>query len=87
VGKRNLREREEGEGEKGAGSGMGEDRGEVQRTRKLKRGVQWGMGNWGSHRKVPKARKARDSQDPVGVTLAEIPNKGEREPVEIISRG
>ena len=87
MGKRNLREREEGEGEKGAGSGMGEDRGEVQRVRKLKRGVQWGMGNWGSLLKVPNARKARDSQDPVGMTLAELPNKGEREPVEIISRG
>jgi hypothetical protein len=42
---------------------------------------------WGSHQKVPDARKARGSQDPTGMTLVEIPNKGEREPVETISRG
>jgi hypothetical protein len=41
----------------------------------------------GSHQKVPDARKARDSQDPTGMTLAEIPNKEEKEPVETISRG
>ena len=40
----------------------------------------------GSHQKVPDARKARGSQDPTGMTLAEIPNKGEGEPEEIISR-
>jgi hypothetical protein len=34
------------------------------------------MGNWSSQQKVPDARKARGSQDPTGVTLAEIPNKG-----------
>ena len=39
----------------------------------------------GSHQKVPDARKARGSQDPM--TLAEIPNKGERKPVETIFRG
>ena len=31
-------------------------------------------------------RKARGSQDPTGMTLAEIPNKVEREPVETISK-
>ena len=31
-------------------------------------------------------RKARGSQDSMGVTLAEIPNKGEGEPVETLSR-
>jgi hypothetical protein len=45
----------------------------------------WGTG--GSHQKVSDARKARGSQDPTGMmTLAEIPNKGEREPVETIFR-
>ena len=41
----------------------------------------------GSHKKVPDARKARGSQDPIRMTLVEITNKEEREPVEIISRG
>jgi hypothetical protein len=30
---------------------------------------------------------ARDSQDPTGMRLAEMPNKGEGEPIETISRG
>ena len=41
-----------------------------------------GDGRWrveGSHEKVSDARKARGSQDPMGMTLAEIPNKGEGE--------
>jgi hypothetical protein len=37
--------------------------------------------------KVPDARRAKGSQDPMGMTLAKIPNKGDREPVETISRG
>ena len=37
----------------------------------------WGIG--GSHQKVPDTRKARGFQDPMRMTLAEIPNKGERE--------
>jgi hypothetical protein len=41
----------------------------------------------GSHQKVSDARKARGYQNPTGMTLAEIHNKGEREPVETISRG
>jgi hypothetical protein len=48
------------------------------------------MGNWrwrGSQHKVPDTRKARRFQDPIGITLAEIPNKAEIEPVETISRG
>jgi len=44
----------------------------------------WGTG--GSHNKVPYARKARVSQDPMGMTLVEIPNKSKKEPVETISR-
>ena len=35
---------------------------------------------------VPDARKARASQDPIGMTLDEIPHKGEGEPVKTISR-
>jgi hypothetical protein len=48
------------------------------------------MGNGelgGSHKQVPDARKARGSQDPTGMRLAEMPNKGEGEPVKTISRG
>jgi hypothetical protein len=33
------------------------------------------------------ARKARGHQNPTGRTLTQIPNKWEKEPVEIISRG
>jgi hypothetical protein len=44
------------------------------------------MKTWGTHQKVPEAKKARGFQDPTGMTLAEIPNKGEREPVETIYR-
>jgi hypothetical protein len=47
-------------------------------------------GRWGtegSNQKVPDARKARASQYSMGITLAEIPYKGEGEPVETISRG
>jgi hypothetical protein len=42
------------------------------------------MGNAVSQQKVPEARYARGCQDQTGMTLAEIPNKGEREPVETI---
>jgi hypothetical protein len=38
--------------------------------------VGWGTG--GSHQKILDARKARSSQDTTGMTLAKIPNKGER---------
>jgi hypothetical protein len=47
-------------------------------------------GGWetgGSHQKLPGARKARGFQDPPGMTLAEILNIGEKEPIETISRG
>jgi hypothetical protein len=39
--------------------------------------------------KVPDARKRRGSQDTAGMTLVEIPNKGERESVDVdtISKG
>jgi hypothetical protein len=39
------------------------------------------------HQEVPDARKGEGSQDPKGMTLAEIPNKGQREIIESISRG
>ena len=45
------------------------------------------MGNRDSNQKVPDARKARGFQDPPGMTLAEILNIGEKEPIETISRG
>ena len=41
----------------------------------------------GSQQKVPDARKAKGSKDLIGMTLAEIPNEGEKEPVEITPRG
>jgi hypothetical protein len=41
----------------------------------------------GSNHKVSDARKARDSQDSMGMTLAEISNKGEKKSLETISRG
>ena len=40
----------------------------------------------GNHQKIPDARKARGSQDPTGMTLGEIPIKGEREPADTITR-
>ena len=46
-------------------------------------------GEWrtvGSYQKVPHARKKRASQDPSAMSLAEISNKGEGEPLEILSR-
>ena len=39
-----------------------------------------------SNQKVPDARNARAFQDPTEMTLAEIPHKGEGEPVKAISR-
>ena len=45
-----------------------------------------GWGTWVVH-KVPDARKRRGSQDPLAMILAEIPNKGESEPVETIWKG
>ena len=46
-----------------------------------------GWGTEGSHQKVPDARKARGSQNPTGMTLAEMPNTGVGELVKTISRG
>jgi hypothetical protein len=43
--------------------------------------------NGGSQQKVPDTRKARGSQDPTGMIVAEMPKKGEREPVETMWRG
>ena len=50
-------------------------------------GSNGGWGTEGSNQKVPDVRKARASQDLIGMTLAEIPHKGEGESVETISRG
>ena len=47
---------------------------------------QRGWGTQSSHLTVPDARKARGSQYPTGLALAERPNRREREPVETISR-
>ena len=41
----------------------------------------------GSQEQVPDAKKAIGSEDPTGMGLAEMPNKREGEPVEIISIG
>jgi hypothetical protein len=51
----------------------------------MSRSEGWGTG--GSKQKVPGSRKVRFSQDPTGMTLAEIPYKGEGEHVQNISRG
>ena len=45
------------------------------------------MRNRDRHLKLSNIRETRGSQDPTGMTIAEIPNKGERELVETISRG
>ena len=68
---------------------MGGDGGDVQRVRKLNREI-CSNGGWGTgcgNHKVPDARKARGSQDPRGMGLAEMSNRREGEPVETISRG
>jgi hypothetical protein len=47
-------------------------------------------GRWrtkSSQQQAPDARKARGSQDPKEMRLAEMPNKGEGEPVETIIQG
>jgi hypothetical protein len=45
---------------------------------------QRGWGTQSSHLTVPDARKARGSQYPTGMTLAEIPNSGERDHIQRI---
>jgi hypothetical protein len=45
------------------------------------------MGNWVSNQKVPDAKKARTTQNPTVMTLAEIYHIRKGEPVETISRG
>jgi hypothetical protein len=83
-----LEGREEREGKRGEESGIGGGGGDVQRFRKLKEVCGSGeCGTGGSNQKVPDARKARASQDPMGITLAKITHKGEVEPVKTISRG
>jgi hypothetical protein len=46
-----------------------------------------GCGTGGSHKHVAEHRKARDTQDPPGMIVAEMHNKVEGEPVETIFRG
>ena len=49
--------------------------GDVQRVMKLNRGMQqWGMGKLGSKQKGTYNKKARASQVPIGMALAEIPH-------------
>ena len=75
-------------GKRGEESGMGGEEEDEERVRKLNNmcsNREWGSG--GSNQKVPDARKARASQDPMGITLSEIPHRGEKEPVQTISRG
>jgi len=43
------------------------------------------MGPEGSYYKVPDTRDPRGSQDKKGITLTEIPNKWDSEPIETIS--
>ena len=72
---------------KGVPDQIREELGEKQRgSGILKEGYSCGGGRTEhSHKKVPDARDPRSSQDPTEKTLAEIPNKGEIEPVETIS--
>jgi hypothetical protein len=64
-------------GKRGTGSGVGGDKGDVQRVRKLTEVCS--NGGWKTgYQKVPDARKAKASQDPTGMTLAEMPHKGRR---------
>jgi len=43
------------------------------------------MENW--WQPLESSKDPRGSQDPTGMTLAKVPNKGERDPVETISSG
>ena len=74
---RDLGGRKEGQRKRGAGLGVGQDGQDEQRVRKQSR----------SQQKVPRVRKTRGFQDPKWMTLAEISNEGEKEPVEITYRG
>jgi hypothetical protein len=40
----------------------------------------------GNHQQVPDARKARSSQDPTGMRLAELPNKGEGDHIQSLGK-
>ena len=79
-----------GEEEEGGGrTRMGRDKRQVQRAMKMEisRSVE---GTWETTlpqdtRKVPDTRHARGSQDPMGLTLAKIPNRGKTEPEETTS--
>ena len=57
----------------------------IQRIRNLNKGGSGGQGTRGSHQQVPDARKAKGSQGPIGMRLAEMPNKVDGEPVKNIS--
>ena len=45
------------------------------------------LGIGSRQQKIPEVSKARSSQNSTGMTLVEIPNKGEQKAVETISRG
>lgn len=68
---------------------MGGVREDVQTIRKFEQRcvVVGAWGTVGIHQKVPDGRKVRGYKDSVEITLAEVPNQGDREPVEIICRG
>jgi hypothetical protein len=74
------KKRREGTGKRGAEKGMEGDGGDVQRVRKLNSNGAWGTE--GSNQKAQDTRKARASQDPLGMTLADL-----GEPVKTIFRG
>lgn len=72
--------------EEGTGSGMVRDRREVHGVRKMKYLAVGGGGGQVEPPESPRHQGARGSQNPVGMTLAKIPNGGEIEPIEAISR-
>jgi hypothetical protein len=67
---------------------MWEELGEIYRGSGISTEV-YSNGEWGTrvaNRKYQMPGKIKGSQDPTGMTN-EIPNKGEREPVDTITRG
>ena len=79
------RNKEEKRKNVGAGSGVGGDRRDVQRVKKQRCVMCVAMGD--GEQKVIDTRKTRGSQDPVVMTLTEIPNNRERDTVETIWSG
>ena len=77
-GKRDFQRSEEGQGRK---------RGKIQYGKRRRRCTMEDRELGDSNKKVKDSRKARASQEPRGMTFAEISHKREREPVENIYRG